>query len=193
MSLINDALKRASQSDRNRARPTEPRVSMQPVAERRGTSLPLVLGGAVVLALGLAGWCFAQWWNASHPPAPAKLEPVAAVAPKPAPAPAPVVHEVIPPPPAPAPTPLVAAPAPAQVATPVPQPAPPPPAKPVVAAWPANLKLMGIFFNEANPRALINGKTLVVGDQIEGIRVSKIERERVTMEWNGQVKELIIE
>jgi hypothetical protein len=40
---------------------------------------------------------------------------------------------------------------------------------------------------------LINGKTLGVGDEIDGIRVTKIESDRVTVEWNGQVKELVME
>ena len=52
---------------------------------------------------------------------------------------------------------------------------------------------MGIFFNKINPRALINGKTVVVGDEIEGIHVTKIELNQVTVEWNGLVKELTIE
>jgi len=175
MSLINDALKRASQSDRNRPRPTGTHASMQPVAEGRGRSFSLVLGIGIVLALGLAGWFFGQWWHASHSPAPIAANeetPAAIVAPTPAPAP--VAHEAIVPPPAP-------------------DPAPAPPAKPVPEAWPANLKLMGIFFSTANTRAIINGKTLVVGDMIDGIRVTKIEHDQVTVEWNGQVKKLIIE
>jgi hypothetical protein len=186
MSLINDALKRASQSDRNRARPTEPHARVKPVAERRERSLSLVLGIAIVLVLGLAGWFFGQWWSASHPSAPAKVESAAAAPPQLAPAP--VVHEVIPPPVA------IPQPLPVAVVTPAPAPAPPPPpAKPVAPAWPADLKLKGIFFSKANPRALINGKTVVVGDEINGIRVTKIEEDKVTVEWNGQVKELVIE
>ena len=178
MSLINDALKRASKTDRSRQRPTETHASMQPVAERRDGSLSLLMG-AVVVVLGLAGWFFWQWWNASHPPASARLETVVAVAP------APVVQVAVPPPP------KVVEPAPAPV--PVPAPAPAPPAKPVVAAWPVELKLMGIFFSKTNPRAIINGKTVVVDDEIGGIRVTKIERDQVTVEWNGQVKKLILE
>jgi ribosome-associated protein YbcJ (S4-like RNA binding protein) len=173
MSLINDALKRASQSDRNRPRPTETHVAMRPAAERRNGALSLWLGTGIVLALGLAGLFFWQWWNVSHAPVPAKVETAAAVAPKPAPAPPPVLHESVP--------------------APTPEPAPPPPAKPVAEAWPTNLKLNGIFFSKANARAIINGKTVVVGDEIDGIRVTKIEHSQVTVEWNGQVKELIIE
>jgi hypothetical protein len=181
MSLINDALKRASKTDRDRARPTETRASMQPVAERRGRSLPLVLMGVAAVSLGLAGLFFWQWWNVSHPPAPVHEETVAAVAP------APVVQEAVPPPP------KVVAAAPVPPPAPVPEPPPAPPAKPVVAAWPAELKLMGIFFSKTNPRAIINGKTVVVDDEINGIRITKIEHDQVTVEWNGQVKNLVME
>jgi hypothetical protein len=180
MSLINDALKRASQSDRNRARPAEPRAPMEPPANRPGQFLPVALGAGIVLALGLAGWFFSQWWNTSHAPAPVKVETVVAVAPKPAPAP--VAQATVPPP-------VVAAPMP--VATPAPAPAPP--AKPAEEAWPVNLKVMGIFFSQTNPKAIINGKTVGVGDEISGIRVSKIGPDRVTVEWHGKVKELVIE
>jgi hypothetical protein len=178
MSLINDALKRASQRDKSHPRQTETHASMKPAAEERSSSPALALGAGVVLALVLAGWFFWQWWNTSHPPASAKVEHVAAIAPKPAPAP--VVQEIIPPLSAPAPT-----------STPAPAPAPAPPAKAVEQTWPADLKLMAIFFRQTNPLALINGKTLGVGDLIDGIRVTKIERDRVSVEWNGQVKELM--
>jgi len=185
MSLINDALKRASKTDRDRARSTETHASMQPVAERPGGSLSLVLAGVVVLALGLAGWFFWQWWNASHPPTSVQREIVTTVTP------APVVQKVAPPPVVTPPPAKVAAPAPAPV--PEPAPAPAPPAKPALVAWPVELKLMGIFFSKTNPRAIINGKTLVVDDEIQGIRVTKIEHDQVTVEWNGQVKKLVME
>jgi type II secretory pathway component PulC len=58
-------------------------------------------------------------------------------------------------------------------------------------AWPADLKLMGIFFSKSHPMALINNQTLGVGELIEGVRVTKIERDRVSVEWHGQVKELM--
>ena len=197
MSLINDALKRASQSDRNRPRPAHTHTAMEPVADRRDRTLSLVLGACVILALALAALFFWQWWNVGLQ---TKIKPIADVAPKAAPAPvvpvasvapvvpvAPVVHEVVPPPVAtPSPQPVVP--------TPVPVPAPaPPPAKPVEEKWPADLKVMGIFFSKTNPRALINGKTIHVGDLIAGIRVTKIENDRVTVEWNGRVKELMLE
>lgn len=192
MSLINDALKRASQSDRNRPRQPETRAAMQPVVEPRGRSLLIAGWLVVVVVVGLASWFLAQWWYPSQPPAHEMVESHAAVAPKPAPAPA--AHEAMPPP-VKTPPPQAAAPAPVPAPAPVvaPAPAPPPSAKPVVEAWPVELKLMGIFFSKTNPRALINGKTLSEGDEINGIRVTKIEHDQVTVEWRGQVKELLTE
>jgi hypothetical protein len=67
------------------------------------------------------------------------------------------------------------------------------PARPATAAataWPADLKLMGIVYNKTKPLALINGQPLLVGEMIYGIRVTKIEHNRVLVQWNGQVKEL---
>jgi hypothetical protein len=173
MSLINEALKRASQSDRNRPRPAETRARMESVADPREPSLSLALWGGIVLALGLAGWLFWHLWNTGHPAAPAAVQPVAAAAPEPAPAQ--VVSQTVPPP--------VAA----------PPPAPAPAATPAEQAWPADLKVMGIFFSKSNPRALISGRTVGPGDQIDGIRVTGIATDRVWVEWNGQVKELMMQ
>lgn len=53
-----------------------------------------------------------------------------------------------------------------------------------------NLKLQGIYYRLNNPSVLINGRTLFVGDRIEGARVVKIERQSVTLEVNGQQKVL---
>jgi hypothetical protein len=172
MSLINDALKRASQSDRNRPRPPEKYAPLEPAPSRRSPSIFPALAAGVVLALALAAWFFWQWWNATLSPAPQIVAHVAAAPFRPDPAPAPVAREAVPPPPAPEPA---------------------PPAKPVPAAWPADLKMMGIFFSKTHPRALINDRTVGVGDEIDGIRVTKIENDRVTVEWNGQVKELRME
>ena len=191
MSLINDALKRASQSDRNRPRPVETHASLEPVSHRRGRTFPILLGTGVVLTLGLAGWFFGEWWSASHPPSPIKEETAVVSQHKPTPAPVPAKHEAVPPPASIPPAPPVVAVTPAPA--PAPEPEPPPPAKPVVEAWPVELKLMGIFFNKINPRALINGKTVVVGDEIEGISVTQIERDHVMVEWNGKAKTLLIE
>jgi hypothetical protein len=184
MSLINDALKRASQSDRNRPRQAAPVAPLRPAADQKLFPLALALAAGIVLALTAAGWLFWQWWHASHPSAFAKAASIAAIAPKPEPPPA--VTEMTPAPSLPTPDPAGMT-APASVVVAV-----APPVKPVEGAWPGELKLMAIFFSKSNPLAMINGKTVGVGELIDGIRIAKIERDQVSVEWNGQVKVLVM-
>lgn len=51
-------------------------------------------------------------------------------------------------------------------------------------------KLQGIFYKSAHATALVNGHTCAEGDSVSGMRVMKIERDRVTVEWNGKTEEL---
>ena len=46
-------------------------------------------------------------------------------------------------------------------------------------------KLSGIVFNDFNPLAIINGKSIAVGDMIDGAKVVKIERKKVVIEYAG--------
>lgn len=46
-------------------------------------------------------------------------------------------------------------------------------------------KLSGIVFNDFNPLAIINGKSIGVGDMIDGAKVVKIERKKVVIEYAG--------
>ena len=54
------------------------------------------------------------------------------------------------------------------------------------------LKLQGIYYKSAKPSALINGETVEEGDSIEEVRVKKIDRKAVTLEWHGQIKVLTL-
>ena len=49
-----------------------------------------------------------------------------------------------------------------------------------------NIKLQGIFFRIKDPSALINGRSMVVGEEIEGAVIKKIERSTVTFEFQGE-------
>lgn len=60
-------------------------------------------------------------------------------------------------------------------------------------AGPEPLKLQGIFYRLSNPTALINGKTVAVGDQVSGARVLRIEREAVTLERDGKTEKLTLD
>ncbi len=180
MSLINDALKRASQSDRNRPSQAALPRPMQPADAVRASRFSWVLPVIVAVALVLAGWFFWKWWEASHP----------VVAADPAPAPAPAANAVVA---APAPPATPVPPPPAPVAAPVAKAPEPIPAAPIAEAWPTELTLKGIFYNKTSPRALINGKTVGPGESIGGVLVARIETDRVVVEWNGHSKELMLE
>lgn len=54
------------------------------------------------------------------------------------------------------------------------------------------LKLGGIYFRMTKPSALLNNRTLFVGDEVEGVRVVGIERHSVKVEWKGATKELFL-
>jgi hypothetical protein len=77
-----------------------------------------------------------------------------------------------------------AAPAVTNAATPGVVPAPAVVSKPTFPT----VKVQGIFYREDNPSALINGRTVYVGDRLEDMRVTKIEKNSVTLEWEGQSK-----
>jgi hypothetical protein len=46
-------------------------------------------------------------------------------------------------------------------------------------------RLSGIIFNSKQPLALINGKLVGIGDQVDQARVSKIDQTKVTIIYNG--------
>jgi hypothetical protein len=183
MSLINDALKRASQSDRNRPIQAGLPRPMQPVAARPGNGNSWLLAAIIVAVLGfaLAGWFLWKWRNPTNPTvAVAPIQPAQTIATTPPPvatAPAPIVRES-PPPPA---TPVAAAPV-------IPTP-PVPVAKP---NWPIELTVKAIFYSKIHPRALVNGTTVEPGDKIDGVLVTGIDPDRVLVEWNGETRELVM-
>ena len=48
------------------------------------------------------------------------------------------------------------------------------------------VKLQGIVYRLKNPSVLLNGKTLFLGEELDGVTVKKIERTSVTLEFSGQ-------
>ncbi|HSH95593.1 MAG TPA: general secretion pathway protein GspB [Roseimicrobium sp.] len=193
-------------------------VPLQPVEPMRrpsggGPSFMLAVVGVVFLLVG-AIWFTAAWWHHRTPaPSGQSTQPVTVspVASATAPAPTPIVPvttpstsskpaikvntnlvsrtEVIAVPVAKAaPEVVVAVAEPAPVEKPV-------VVEPVVAApapAPAfpNLKLQGIFYRLSKPSAIINGKTLFAGDFIDGVKVVKIERQHVVLDFKGEQKVL---
>jgi hypothetical protein len=168
MSLINDALKRARESQRNNppsgARPLPPVES----PARGGAGWIL----AAVAVLFFAAAClFIGSALFGH-----KAPPVAAVK-------APEIS---------APLPAEAAPAPAPVTNALPPPAMdtnPPPG----AVVEQRLKVQGIIFNAARPLAIVNGKAVSVGDLVGSFQVMQILKNSVVFQrQDGSQKTLEI-
>jgi len=178
MSLINDALKRAHQSQEKIPGSLPPLVPVaRPSSRGRGWILPV----AIVLLLA-AGGIFI-WFAFAHKPsrqAATTIAPVASVAP--------IV--VVPPPqalPAPAPAPVaVEAQSNAVDAEPVAD-------TNVVEvlpseAWP---KVQGIIYTQPNPMAIVNGKMVNVGDRLGHYLVKQIAQHDVTFQRDdGSLKQL---
>lgn len=66
-------------------------------------------------------------------------------------------------------------------------PAAPPPASP---GGFENLKLQGIFFSKSNPSAIINNRTLTLGEEIGGAKLLSISPKTVILEYRGEKKAL---
>jgi hypothetical protein len=62
-------------------------------------------------------------------------------------------------------------------------------AKPVFPS----VRLQGIFFQASRPSALINAKTVFIGDKVATAKVTAITRDSVTLQWNGETKVLTLE
>ena len=53
-------------------------------------------------------------------------------------------------------------------------------------------KLQGLYWRPNRPSAVVNGKTVFVGDPVETARVTAIDQKSVTLSVNGQSKTLSI-
>ena len=155
MSLINDALKHAKQTQQDNP-PATPPLQFQPVESgppnHRGTLL-LFVGLALVLALVVALGGLVIWFVVQK--SAGELRVAAKTVDEPAPAAVAVAVE------------------PETNALPVTVTnAPPPPGVP---------KLQGITFHPTRPLAVVNDRTVVVGDRVGGFRVVAITRSSVTL------------
>ena len=171
MSLINDALKRARQTHQANPLPTPP-LQFRPVepGETNPTRAPLRLAGlmlALILIVALGGLVA---WFVAHQTA-GELR-VAAKTTTATTATAPVM------PPVAAVEPLTTALTPATVAL---ETNPPPATVTVEPTKPPMPKLQGITFHPTRPIAVVNGKTVVLGDRVGGFQVLAITRDRVTL------------
>jgi hypothetical protein len=55
-----------------------------------------------------------------------------------------------------------------------------------------NLKVQGIFYRARNPSAMINGKSVFVGDHVAGVTIENITADSVTVDLNGTKKVLTL-
>jgi hypothetical protein len=216
MSLINDALKRAQEAQRpNPAssvasiRTIEPRKNERPLISRLLVVVIFALLSAAFAFVGLAMTgrlakkTAAPLQIASVTPvaaAAAPIKPVAAPVATPAPevVPAPTAAEPV----AAAPNaavPIAIEPAATSQPEPPPAPKPVPVVAPVVVAsplpllvLPESLHLQGVAYDPVHPWAIVNGRTVRVGDLVKGVRVMGISANSVTFGSNGQTNLLYV-
>ncbi|MEJ0088231.1 MAG: hypothetical protein WDM80_00510 [Limisphaerales bacterium] len=162
MSLINDALKRAKQTQHNSNPVAAPAMErpLQPIEsglQDQGSNL--IWPVAIILFLLLFAGLFIAISSVGHVTKQAAVDPM--------PAPAPVV----------------------QVAAATPPPAPPVVDTPKITA-PKPARIQGIVYDPVTPYAIISGKTVFVGDAVDGQRVTFISRNAITLVGNGQTNHL---
>jgi hypothetical protein len=216
MSLINDAIKRANQANKDRQAPGNPAApspaEMQsvdtPRSQPAGGSLTsmLLIAGIVVFVL-LGGSLLFLSLSGDRSSGGASTESVVSEMEPPVPVPTPVTQPdeslAVMPVPAeslvadalqnPVPAPSTTAPVDAASAATSPAPptiAPGPVAQPAGPRPFPELKLQGIYYRLRDPSVMINGQTLEIGDLVEDARVIRIERKEVTLELDGQQKVL---
>jgi len=190
MSLINDALKRAKQAQKD-AQPPPPSLQFRPVEQgqnKRGLDWVVP---AIVAVIGIFALLF-MWprnRDGSNGPLETKARTLASAKEEPA---APVaVHAKQPepasqPPAAPEPGPS-AVPGPSDLsAKPASPPEPPPPPQPLP------LRLQAIVFSPTRPSAIINNRTVFIGDKVGDLRVTAITQETTTLTGAGQTNVLTL-
>ncbi len=190
MSLVNDALKRAKEAHDRQAGAPLRGAPLHAAAAPPASKMWVIALLAFVLALAAAGGGI--WYWQKHQSLPF-FKTHTKEAPKPAytiiiganpdakhtPAPATPVAPV------PIKTTTIEPPAPAPKVETVPAPAPPAPTAPP-PTLPFALKLQGILYSATKPAAILNGRTVFVGDVISGMTISSIESDRITITYSNQ-------
>jgi len=90
---------------------------------------------------------------------------------------------------------IVAEPLPAPMVQAAAAPAPPPAApapEAIKSKAPKRARLQGIVYDPVHPYAIVSGKTVFVGDSVDGMRVTAISRDAVTLAGNGQTSKLAV-
>ena len=200
MSLINDALRRASQAKPSPPTEQAAETPLRPAdyPPRSPSWLYLALA-CVLLVLGGTGWFWLRGNKPAESSAPMSnsvpvaarefpAAPVQASAANPTARPAstePSLGQSMPK----ASITNIAPSSPAAIASIAPTNALVVEAKPVFPS----VRLQGIFFQASRPSALINAKTVFIGDKVASAKVTAITRDSVTLQWNGETKVLTLE
>jgi hypothetical protein len=165
MSLINDALKRAKEAQRkNIPSGVSPMRPIEVKREKRDLSwiLPVVIILLILTAIFFIGLAMAKHTFKNIVAAP-EISTTQQV------------EAVI----APAPNP----------------PTPPPvigPAAIISTDVPTQTRVQGIFNDPVHPWAIVSGRTVYIGDDVNGMRVTAISRNSVTFTGKGQTNTLIV-
>ena len=183
MSLINDAIKRAGQTPAPRTNPAETAAGMRPIEYERPSRFPWAIVIAILVPVfALAIWFIVKGWQLSKTDRSGELVARARMQPAPStPDPAVVGFQV--------PQIVIVSNPPAQViytSAPVAQ-----VVEPEQPAFPS-LKLQGLYWRPSRPSAVINSKTVYVGDRVEMARVTAIDKESVTVQWESETKVLTL-
>lgn len=167
MSMINDALKRAAQKPASPPSASEITAGLRPAEERPRGFPVLTLFIVLIPLIALGIWFLVKGLQMEEQPDTAPAETISAR-----------ISEPMTP---------VSVPAPIIVVPPT----NPPPA---IAAAPVErvFKLQGIFWRPSKPSAVINGKTVYIGDRVETARVTAVDQESVTLNVDGESKTLLI-
>lgn len=164
MSLINEALKRAGQKPAAPPSASETAAGLRPAEEDRPHGFPVLTLFIVLIPLIAIGlWFLVKGLQMKEAETPT---------------PAPVAHaRTVPEPP------TASAAAAVSVQPPATSPGPPPP----------TYKLQGIYWRPSRPSAVVNGKTVYVGDRVDAsVRIRAIDKESVTLSINGESKVLLL-
>lgn len=168
MSLINDALKKASQTPA----PATPAPTKEPLRVATHTPAPrwplFVIPPLVAVVFATGTFMVLRGWKSQRPVS--AREAAIETAPAENLSPSPVTVAPVATTPVPAPTNTAAA-APATFPT---------------------LKLQGVIWSPRRPSAVINGKSLFVGEKVERAVVTAIEQDSVKVTWNGQERVLTL-
>jgi hypothetical protein len=171
MSLINDALKRATQAQPTNSSAPESETPMQPVDQPRAFGLPIYFIPVMLIIISGASWFLFKGWQARRQTVALHAREAASKSAEDA---IQTNRQFALNNSATAAGPSAGAP-PSASAT-------PPDAPPAAAHSEPAFKLQGIFYLPSRPAAVVNSRTVFIGDIIANGKVKAIDRQSVTLE-----------